>query len=183
MEVNENPIIQPPPPGRKVRELSNNDREKIIARLLPRFSNGKLSWGSIKFIAEEFHVYCDTVSSIWNRFRKATKNNVNDDVSIINSIHSYKGSRGRSAKYDTVALAEALAEQPFESRQTLRSASASLSISTTTLLKAIKSGEVKMNSISVRYCVQKHVNQQSIASNCGEMSSNDEALDNQNSAG
>ena len=31
MEVIENPIIQPPPPGRKVRELSNNDREKIIA--------------------------------------------------------------------------------------------------------------------------------------------------------
>jgi len=102
-------------------------------------------------MAGEFHVHRDTVSRIWNRYdRKATEINVNIDVGIVNSIYSQKASRRRSVKYDTVALAETLAEQPFETRQTVRSAATSLSVSTTTVFKAIRSGKVKMNSITAK---------------------------------
>ena len=138
MDNDENLIIQPPPPGRKVQELTNRERERLIARLLLQFSNGVLSHSSIKLMVVEFHVHHDTISSIWNRFRKATENNVNDDVNIVNNIHSQKASWGRSVKYDTVALAEALAKQLIEYRQTVRSAATLLSVSTTTVFKPFK---------------------------------------------
>ena len=86
----------------------------------------------------------DTISSIWNTLRKATENNVNNDVGIVNSIHSQKVDR-----QNTILLRSQ--EHLQNNRLNLDQHFVQLQhcfFSTTTLAKAIESGEVKMKDLS-----------------------------------
>jgi len=70
------------PPGRKVRELTNEEREAVVSFLLGQLQGGALPRGIINETAKNFHVSRQTVSKIWNTSVNA-RNNGNFSLSVV----------------------------------------------------------------------------------------------------
>lgn len=103
------------PPGRKIFELTNEQREIVVIRLLEQVHHGQLPRGSIKNMADLFHVSRQTISTIWNKYINARANG-NESLS---AVHKKKNMRLGNLKYDIHALGDALRDIPYARRGTI----------------------------------------------------------------
>ena len=130
------------PPGRKVRELTNEEREAVVCFLLGQLDHGSLPRGILNETAQNFGVSRQTISKIWNTSVKARLNG-NFSLSVVHKKHH--GVRNNLI-YDPQTLKHELKQLKLGQRSTLRAASENLGVSTTTLLRAMGEGAVKAHS-------------------------------------
>ena len=134
------------PPGRKVKELTNGEREAIVSFLLGRLHDGALPRGIIKETAENFGVSRQTVSKIWNISVNA-RHNGNFSLSV---VHKKNFGVRNNLIYDPYALKSELKELKLGQRYTLRAASKNLGVATSTLLRAMEEGAIRSHSSRLR---------------------------------
>ena len=132
--------------GRKVKELTNEEREAVVSFLLGQLQGGELPRGIINETAENYHVSRQTISKIWNISVNA-RHNGNYSLSVVHKKNY--GVRNR-LMYDPHTLKNELKQLKHSQRATLRAASENLGVSTTTLLRAMEEGAVKAHSSVIR---------------------------------
>ena len=134
------------PPGRKVRELTNEEREAVVSFLLGHLQGDALPQGIINQTAKNFRVSRQTISKIWNISVKARLNG-NFSLSV---VHKKNYGIRNHLLYDPHSLKNELKQLKLGQRSTLRAASKNLGVSTTTLLRAMEEGVVKAHSSRLR---------------------------------
>ena len=144
MENPENPANGLAPPGCKVRELTNKERETIVCQLLESLVDERLPYGAIKEMAEIFHVNRLCISKIWNKSVKAQENG-NYSLSV---IHNRKAGMTNNLKYNPRELGLAIQELPTNQRRNYRDAVQALGVSTTTIKCAMSFGEIVSHFLS-----------------------------------
>ena len=138
MENPKNPANGLAPPGCKVRELTNEEQEAIVCHLLERMVDNYLPYGAIKETAKNFHVHCMSISKIWNKSVKARENG-NYSLSV---VHNHKAGMTNNLQYNPRELGIAIQELPIDQRGNCRDAARALGVSTTTIKRAMASGEI-----------------------------------------
>jgi len=125
-------------PGRKAKELSNSERENIVSFLLSSIRNGKLPKGLIKKTGGNYHVSRKCISTIWNKSVKARQNGNNS----LSAIHNQKAGMRNILQYNLNDLRSELQQLPIAQRTTLKTTAANLKVSTTTILRGMKEGDI-----------------------------------------
>ena len=136
------PIMNPPalqeqdgqlPELRRKRELSSDDRKRVVSRLLLSLKDEgplpKLKHGAITEAANFFHAHCVTITNIWCR---GQANFANPHVKMFKASPRKKNC-GRKQKWDRDAIREAIPLIPLYQRTTFRDLSLALKIPKSTL--------------------------------------------------
>ena len=131
-------------PGNKLKELSVGEKQEIANYLLQNSKNGTLKKGFIKASAQVFGRSDRTISRIW----AAVKVRINAGFhSISLSKNKHKCGRKRISRD---AVKAQIRELPWNKKQGLRALSSSVGVSTFTLHKMIKEGQLKRTSTTLK---------------------------------
>ena len=117
MDLLEPTELLPPPaavaPPPKSRELTNNQRQAILHRLLPhQKENGKLAKGAYKNAAVAFKVSPRTCAKIWKRYKETQ----DDDTCPAGDVSSNKSKCGRKPR-DFAVLLESIRSIPVQAKR------------------------------------------------------------------
>lgn len=123
------------------KNLSNKDRWAIYNALMERTTAGKKKNDTTREVSNLFGVSISTVQRIWNR----AKETANDGD--INVSHRRSGNCGR--KQISLDLSK-VRDTPLHKRTTLRSLSASLGMSKTTLHRRVKKGDIRRHTNAIK---------------------------------
>ena len=127
-----------PPRAKKTKEMSNSDRERVVLTLIESMVDGQLPKGKISEVAADMSFSRQTISSIWGTSKRAR---ANGNFSL-SAVHKKISQRQGNFKYNLQELGESLEALPDGRRETLRDLAKALSVSTTTIKKAMNAGEV-----------------------------------------
>ena len=124
----------PPQQRRMKRELTSDERNQIVSRLLTEAQHGgdvgKFPRGTITAVADDFHVCRKTITKIWTR---AQENYADPTVRQYQASPRKKRNCGRKKKWDPEAIKEAIKDIPLFQRRTIRDLAAALGIPKSTL--------------------------------------------------
>ena len=134
------------PPGRKTKELTNQQRETVVIRLLELCHHGQLPRGSITNISVQFDVTRQTISRIWNKYVTARENG-NESLSV---VHKEIFQRRGNFKYDIHELNNAIQKVDYAKRGTFRDLADELKISKSILWKTMSEGGICSHSSTVK---------------------------------
>ena len=135
-----------PDKGKKLKELTNQQRERLIGHLINRMEGEQLARGAIKEAAEKFHVGRHTVQRIWKKYV-----NLQDCENFtLSMIHKETPMRARKPIYNIHELKTSLQEVPILNQITQRDAAAALKISTTTFRRAMADGSIRSHSNAIK---------------------------------
>ncbi|XP_018461805.1 uncharacterized protein LOC108832853 [Raphanus sativus] len=123
------------------KQMTNGERWEIYHALLARSINGKLKEYHTTEVSNLFSVPLQTVQKIWRR-AKNTPNGEAVDVS-----HKRKGNCGRKKTHVDLSR---IVDVPLCRRKTLRSLTASLDVSCTSLFRCLKDGLIKRHTNAIK---------------------------------
>ena len=98
-----------PPPGKKVKELTDNERLDIVVTLSASLKNGVLPHGIFTKVAVQHSVSCSTVSRLW----KQTSLNLRKGLSMSPASMSRKYLRHKPLKYNLADVLDHVPEIPL----------------------------------------------------------------------
>lgn len=131
-------------PGNKTKELSVDEKQKIANYLLANSEKGKLKRGFIKASKSVLGKSVSTISRIWRQVRSGIDNGShNIDLS------KKKNKCGRK-KLDREELKERIRTATWRNKQTLRSLGSATGISSRTLNRMLKTGDITRTTTTLK---------------------------------
>ncbi|KAG3159177.1 hypothetical protein PI126_g7513 [Phytophthora idaei] len=123
-----------PSPTRR-RELSDSERDQVVASLLQCSVDGVPRRGAIKEVAAKFRVDRRTISRVWKKAKaeEARSRQLRAD---------YRGNARGRPMLDLSEKLEKLRITPFDQRSTLPAASSACCVARATLQRRVKGGQV-----------------------------------------
>jgi hypothetical protein len=105
-----------PPPAKKVKELTDNERRDIAVTLSASIKNGRIPHGILTKVALQQSVARPTVSRLW----KQTSLNLQNGLSMSPASMSRKYLRHKPFKYNLADVADHVPKIPLSQRGTVR---------------------------------------------------------------
>lgn len=121
----------------RTKNLTSDERNRIVQALLQQCKNKKLYRGVINSVAKEFKLNRKLVSRIW----KTAKEQLNSGNSSIKVISNKKDKCGRKKK-DYSENLQAMKKVPFNRRGTIRSLACAIEVPKSTLHDRLKEGTI-----------------------------------------
>ncbi|CAH9095869.1 unnamed protein product [Cuscuta epithymum] len=140
--IPENVILSHTSIGSKKVELTNNQRKRMVEKLLLLGDGNTLPKGAMSEVAAEFNVHRTTVWRIWS----AAKVQVSSGT-VVDVQSKKKGKVGRKPK---VFDMDSLKDVPIQQRTTIRSLSTVLGISHSAVYRLLRSGQLRAHTNSVK---------------------------------
>lgn len=130
---------------RNKRNLTNQERLNIVAKLLTRSNNGNLRRGDVVAVALEYGCDRSTIHRIW-KTRKLSITNENLMGTVDSKIKSNSGRKG----YNIDELLQRLKQLPLNKRTTERHISRHLGISRTVFRRLLSSEKIRRHGSRLR---------------------------------
>ena len=128
METDETSNEEVVPQGRLLNELSNVDRQSVVAMLHGLVENGHLPRGSITKVAKSFFISRQSVTRIWGRAARAElPPNFSLNEELVRSQNSRKNC-GRNKIWNIQDIQEHIQEIPHKKRRSMRDLASNLQI-------------------------------------------------------
>ena len=137
------PVVESPTNGKR-KHLSNDQRAEIIQALLQGSTNKVLKRGAINALAKQYDVNRAAIRRVWTRGLYSI---VDGNTLMIASSKNVQCGRKKKDLQDQIST---ISEIPLNLRGTIRSTSAAMGISSTTLHARIKEGLIRTHKNSVK---------------------------------